>query len=253
MRKKERIPQHKINCQVNHLIIRYLWKKGNNNLTDLYNSYTAPSWRKDNGNDNDNDKLWIKISAPRYTRYIDFGEACYSKEELTFLNDKTGLNAGYFTGELCLITAPDINNKDDMWVKLFVLRRWRHENRRLQAGVIKNTNSVSSNLENEYKEQLKKCMSVIDDLIGMISDSREEYPGLYILWYYVQNKKKSPDLNSPAIRVQDALYQLQLLDFGTIDQCGDSLCEELLEILNQKLYLVQTVMNYKELRSSTSK
>lgn len=213
--RKKIIEEQRFNRRVNFLVMRYMWQviRGRSAEDKIYNNFN--------------------ISRERYTRVIDTGIVRFSKEELEFLEKKSGVSKGIFTGEerFTCYGKRDRSKEEivtEEWKKLFELRDTR----------IKKKDDKE---ETEYKESCLKYAEYEKDIFQRLKGAgRTGDTEFSKFCAFLKSGHASRE-----IRLNELHSALKLMSFSVMDECDVSELQRLYEGLKEKSDLAYIVLHYK--------
>lgn len=208
--------EQRLNRQINYYIMRYMWQvlRKHNAESTVYDA--------------------LNIERGRFTRAIDYGTIRCDKKLLDAIEEKTGIDRMYFTGERRFL-IPNLS-KDD-WKELFKLRK------------IKRTRANDKTAAGDYalKEQRVKTL-----IKKNYNPNSEENIGLYSFCYYYAYNKKAPK-DDTSRQFSSLMAIIKEYDVDRLDQYNDKTLLDLAKALSDEAKLINAMLTCRVARRAVRK
>lgn len=246
--------EKKLNRQINYFIMRYMWQvvRGRGGNDTIYTTFN--------------------MSRERFTRIIDTGVVRYTKNELSWLVEKTGISQRIFTGEerfRCYSKkknnqgeCPELLSTVD-WENLFDLRDKRKE----QSSSVSIQNTAVNKAKKKYeREQSAKSEAEVAEHEKELKKQKELHRKIQeqykeerdIICQRLKDDSKQVNQHFAALytflnkewTLKDELIKeckaaLGKVDISTLDECTKVELTNLQQLIEKKARLIDAIITYK--------
>lgn len=230
--KAEREEAEMFNRQINFFIMRSMWQ-----IVPVQYS-------------NDTIEFTFNMSRARYSRIIDTGIARLSKDELEFLEKKTGVSSEIFKGEKRF----DCLNKDgkeiittEEWKELFK-RRTKRRRLKSQLNEVEGTEDyIKSKIAYEEAKKIYKEAEVV------IKEKLKDIPRKGNMDFQRFCTFAEKGYGSRLVRIQEIKQAISKIEFSLLDSCTGAELNDLSKLLGQKSKTVNAILQYRVARGDFRK